>query len=131
LLHHDLPLAPRSRSALRSCEADLFFFSSRRRHTSSNRDWSSDVCSSDLMNEYLPLRDVVFNTLRRAILKGELKPGERLMEIALRSEERRGGTECGSRGGPSAEKKEAGRGRPGVLGGRAQSRATAAAVGSD
>ena len=35
------------------------------------------------MNEYLPLRDVVFNTLRQAILKGELKPGERLMEIAL------------------------------------------------
>ena len=32
------------------------------------------------MNEYLPLRDVVFNTLRRAILKGELAPGERLME---------------------------------------------------
>src|SRR5699024_12025814 len=26
----------------------LFFFSSRRRHTSSKRDWSSDVCSSDL-----------------------------------------------------------------------------------
>ena len=35
------------------------------------------------MDEYLPLRDVVFNTLRQAILKGELKPGERLMEIAL------------------------------------------------
>ena len=35
------------------------------------------------MNEYLPLRDVVFNTLRQAILKGELKPGERLLEIAL------------------------------------------------
>ena len=35
------------------------------------------------MNEYLPLRDVVFNTLRRAILRGELKPGERLMEIQL------------------------------------------------
>ena len=35
------------------------------------------------MNEYLPLRDVVFNTLRQAILRGELKPGERLMEIAL------------------------------------------------
>ena len=33
------------------------------------------------MDEYLPLRDVVFNTLRQAILKGELKPGERLMEI--------------------------------------------------
>lgn len=35
------------------------------------------------MNEYLPLRDVVFHTLRQAILKGELAPGERLMEIQL------------------------------------------------
>ena len=35
------------------------------------------------MDEYLPLRDVVFNTLRQAILIGELKPGERLMEIHL------------------------------------------------
>lgn len=35
------------------------------------------------MDEFLPLRDVVFNTLRRAILTGELKPGERLMEIHL------------------------------------------------
>ena len=35
------------------------------------------------MNEFLPLRDVVFNTLRQAILTGELKPGERLMEIHL------------------------------------------------
>ena len=35
------------------------------------------------MNAYLPLRDVVFQTLREAILKGELKPGERLMELQL------------------------------------------------
>lgn len=35
------------------------------------------------MDEFLPLRDVVFNTLRRGILTGELKPGERLMEIHL------------------------------------------------
>ncbi|MBQ8184649.1 MAG: GntR family transcriptional regulator [Lachnospiraceae bacterium] len=35
------------------------------------------------INEYLPLRDVVFQTLRQAILKGELEPGERLMEIHL------------------------------------------------
>lgn len=35
------------------------------------------------MDEFLPLRDVVFNTLRQAILRGELKPGERLMEIQL------------------------------------------------
>ncbi|MGN1314384.1 MAG: GntR family transcriptional regulator [Lachnospiraceae bacterium] len=34
-------------------------------------------------DEYLPLRDVVFKTLRKGILTGELKPGERLMEIHL------------------------------------------------
>lgn len=35
------------------------------------------------MDAYLPLRDVVFHTLRAAILKGDLKPGERLMELQL------------------------------------------------
>lgn len=35
------------------------------------------------INQYMPLREVVFTTLRQAILKGELKPGERLMEITL------------------------------------------------
>ena len=35
------------------------------------------------ISEYLPLRDVVFKTLREAILKGDLAPGERLMEIKL------------------------------------------------
>ena len=35
------------------------------------------------VNEYMPLRDVVFHTLRQAILKGEMEPGERLMEIQL------------------------------------------------
>lgn len=42
--------------------------------------------TSDLklnMDAYLPLRDVVFNTLREAILRGNLKPGERLMELQL------------------------------------------------
>lgn len=34
-------------------------------------------------DEYLPLRDVVFKTLRQAILKGDMEPGERLMEITL------------------------------------------------
>ena len=42
-----------------------------------NENFHADI------NEYLPLRDVVFQTLRKAILKGELKPGERLMEIQL------------------------------------------------
>src|SRR2546421_6162053 len=30
----------------------FFFFSSRRRHTRSDRDWSSDVCSSDLRTHH-------------------------------------------------------------------------------
>lgn len=34
-------------------------------------------------DDFLPLRDVVFNTLRNAILKGELEPGEKLMEKKL------------------------------------------------
>ncbi len=36
-----------------------------------------------IVNDYLPLRDVVYQTLREAILKGNLKPGERLMEMKL------------------------------------------------
>ena len=35
------------------------------------------------MDEYLPLRDVVFHALRESILHGELKPGERLIEVTL------------------------------------------------
>lgn len=35
------------------------------------------------MDEYLPLREVVFQTLRNAIVQGEFEPGERLMEITL------------------------------------------------
>src|SRR5260221_13648007 len=37
----------------RVCFSFFFFFSSRRRHTRSLCDWSSDVCSSDLLG-YLP-----------------------------------------------------------------------------
>src|SRR5699024_11786672 len=35
---------------------DFCFFSSRRRHTRSKRDWSSDVCSSDLTPTFRPVR---------------------------------------------------------------------------
>lgn len=66
--------------------------------------------ASDLhleMNEYLPLRDVVFYTLRQAILRGELKPGERLMEIAL--SQQTGGQPYACTGGHP----NAGTGRPG------------------
>ncbi len=38
------------------------------------------------LDEYMPLRDIVFKTLREAIITGELKPGERLMEIKLAKE---------------------------------------------
>src|SRR3989442_3845760 len=40
--------------------SSLFFFASRRRHTRCGRDWSSDVCSSDL--EPLPLGVLVAAT---------------------------------------------------------------------
>src|SRR2546421_7157601 len=40
--------AKRARRSAGDVETAVFFFSSRRRHTRSDRDWSSDVCSSDL-----------------------------------------------------------------------------------
>src|SRR5699024_11844988 len=38
----------------------FFFFSSRRRHTRSKRDWSSDVCSSDLDNIDIEIVEIAF-----------------------------------------------------------------------
>src|SRR5699024_9700994 len=58
-----------------------FFFSSRRRHTRSKRDWSSDVCSSDLnehntchqlKNELQTLRNINLNTQATNEILGEL-----------------------------------------------------------
>ena len=43
----------------------------------------SDKFSKVNFNDYKPLRDVIFEALREAIIIGELKPGERLMEIQL------------------------------------------------
>lgn len=42
-----------------------------------------DELSNMKINEYLPLRDIVFQSIRKAILTGELEPGERLMETQL------------------------------------------------
>lgn len=42
-----------------------------------------DSFNPTMMDDFLPLRDVVFRTLRQAILTGEMKPGERLLEIHL------------------------------------------------
>src|SRR3989442_2667871 len=41
-------------TAVQVCAVPVFFFSSRRRHTRCGRDWSSDVCSSDLFARMSP-----------------------------------------------------------------------------
>ncbi len=43
----------------------------------------ADKLSKVKLNDYKPLREVIFNTLKEAIITGELKPGERLMEVQL------------------------------------------------
>src|SRR5207249_7527762 len=81
----------------------FFFFSSRRRHTRSKRDWSSDVCSSDLFGNIahgtssvicqemgLRLADYVVNECGFAADLG----AEKYFDIVMRSEERRVGKEC-------------------------------------
>src|SRR3712207_9455420 len=85
------------------------FFSSRRRHTRYWRDWSSDVCSSDL--DELQPRDAV----ARAIFSRLRETGARAVHLDMtgvdparfpnRSEERRVGKECRSRWSPYHYKK--------------------------
>src|SRR5256884_1491834 len=43
-----LPQGPKTAQGVICIHCVFFFFSSRRRHTRCSRDWSSDVCSSDL-----------------------------------------------------------------------------------
>src|SRR5207253_5656206 len=74
----------------------VFFFSSRRRHTRWPRDWSSDVCSSDLalgrpMMETKPEWKVM---IMPAFLWRERQA--RSGSLLFRSEERRVGKECRS-----------------------------------
>src|SRR5207249_8915917 len=102
--------------------------SSRRRHTRSKRDWSSDVCSSDLADEtvYLTWYDVFAGggALFRSVsgeASGDVAPGAQVVRNARvdvelrdpttatvevsamwRSEERRVGKEWSCRGGPGA-----------------------------
>src|SRR5215203_2160530 len=49
----------------------FFFFSSRRRHTRYWRDWSSDVCSSDLALRRLPAAGHVVEELLAVLGRGE------------------------------------------------------------
>src|SRR5690349_25068012 len=53
----------------------FFFFSSRRRHTRSLRDWSSDVCSSDLTRERVEVKGTVNGRQLRAIAAPDGKGG--------------------------------------------------------
>src|SRR5439155_11074972 len=95
----------------------IFFFSSRRRHTRWPRDWSSDVCSSDLLAgarqillvEELPVlpngrQDRVLDEApqlvaerRRGIAQRRRVQGRSIEPLVERSEERRVGKECRSR----------------------------------
>src|SRR5437588_5568246 len=105
-----------------SLSALFFFFSSRRRHTRSLCDWSSDVCSSDLApstpRQPRPFRETLMNEGETAVSpdRGLEGAGDRLDELlgsgvlveeALdsRSEERRVGKECRSRWSPYDSKK--------------------------
>src|SRR2546422_8016940 len=81
----------------------LFFFSSRRRHTRCSRDWSSDVCSSDLDDTGIYAQHAIRRIAVDAVGVGE-SHGRAGAEIApqpeQRSEERRVGKECRSRWSP-------------------------------
>src|SRR3712207_7799965 len=94
----------------------IFFFSSRRRHTRYWRDWSSDVCSSDLLKA-LPIdvsRACNLRANRHALHIEDQLVANRGLEVArdffvdrdrddiarFRSEERRVGKECRSRWSP-------------------------------
>src|SRR2546430_9214351 len=100
------------------CSMWCFFFSSRRRHTRFDCDWSSDVCSSDLEARWLrPRRDrqgrqadqgvavqlVNVKAFSRTAGTREApmnSPISSLVERLSRSEERRVGKECRSRWSP-------------------------------
>src|SRR5947209_12553779 len=93
----------------------VFFFSSRRRHTRYWRDWSSDVCSSDLTDAVLAaVRELNADSSVDAMLVQYPAPPQVDFDAVLmavdpdkdvdgmhpRSEERRVGKECRSRWSP-------------------------------
>src|SRR5437868_8413329 len=101
------------------CFQFFFFFSSRRRHTRSKRDWSSDVCSSDLSVTKFLLPRVTKRRVAEIVthhdrLGQHVVEAEELRDRARelrhlervgRSEERRVGKECRGRWSRYQEKK--------------------------
>src|SRR5256885_9644048 len=98
------------------CSVSFFFFSSRRRHTRLQGDWSSDVCSSDLTDILLPFPTLFEAPVRLLRRKGTvversedwylastigdcIRPSKAAID-SMRSEERRVGKECRSRWSP-------------------------------
>src|SRR5205807_6231538 len=83
---------------LQTCHCRIFFFSSRRRHTRLQGDWSSDVCSSDLAGPELAtivVESALLGGARcdRLRVQGIDTHGEVLGVAGARSEERRVGEE--------------------------------------
>src|SRR5689334_25165505 len=94
----------------------FFFFSSRRRHTRWNCDWSSDVCSSDLNSGLWVLSRLCRDGAARVDPDGTVRPttgtptarddgAPGLVDLTLRSEERRVGKSV-DLGGRRIKKKE-------------------------
>src|SRR5690606_40592940 len=102
----------------------FFFFSSRRRHTRFSRDWSSDVCSSDLifalyvtgcvscssssrLAPCIPPKSFLLRLVQAFFLVGFFITSIHisLLTVSPRSEERRVGKECRSRWSPYDEEK--------------------------
>src|SRR5688572_33432736 len=98
-----------------------FFFSSRRRHTRFDCDWSSDVCSSDLGGGTAGWKPALHGNLLRRVGGWRWIPHHRQLPTAYRqlllrrderrvvgrrSEERRVGKECRSRWATDHEKRE-------------------------
>src|SRR5205807_7247389 len=78
-----------------------FFFSSRRRHTRLQGDWSSDVCSSDLAAQRLAVVVCTGNPAQDESHFGAqdlMEYGTTQLDGVTRSEERRVGKECRCRG---------------------------------
>src|SRR5207253_5072411 len=82
----------------------FFFFSSRRRHTRWPRDWSSDVCSSDLQNVIEALQPLLPELLGGSadltVSNLTATRGSVVVRRGRRSEERRVGKEGRSRWAP-------------------------------